>query len=471
MSELFLLNVYSPFMFWLLLCGHIQFALFVTATSKHGVVSAEEIIFPPRFVPSSNPNFPSGHLKMFGLQRPPIGPVTEYRKVLRPQEFWKSHVSQNRPLVFRQAIGDSPAIKKWTDDYLKQTFGDLDVLTELKTENRTHGVTSRMLFGDFIDIYTKKDLYVVTVLPDPMRQDLPLLTCIMCGTFKDFLHELNLWMSSGGTRSVIHFDADHNIHCLVAGRKDFVMIDPVFSKFLNLTRPPQFGSGYSIVNPDVVDLNLFPNISKVEWSYSTLEPGDCIYIPSGYIHQVRSYKGNRTISATMLFTASLDDTFDGSSCENETFEYRSLSEVNVHWTYNKGDKTIDMGYQNIEKFRETLLSAFEGKDRLTETTFTQMIEDWFELDDDDIEAIQRDTTEIYRQFLDPSGKGFVTPDDIRVLSQDSLKKIVRRSEAPHGPVAGSPEDRGGAYKLRKEKEGSEDEDDEQEREPELRDEL
>ena len=173
MSELFLLNVYSPFMFWLLLCGHIHFAPFVTATSKHGVVSAEEIIFPPRFVPSSNPNFPSGHLKMFGLQRPPIGPVTEYRKVLRPQEFWKSHVSQNRPLVFRQAIADSPAIKKWTDDYLKQTFGDLDVLTELKTENRTHGVTSRMLFGDFIDIYTKKDLYVVTVLPDPMRQDLP----------------------------------------------------------------------------------------------------------------------------------------------------------------------------------------------------------------------------------------------------------------------------------------------------------
>ena len=31
-------------------------------------------------------------------------------------------------------------------------------------------------------------------------------------------------MSSGGTRSVIHFDADHNLHCLVAGRKDFIMI-------------------------------------------------------------------------------------------------------------------------------------------------------------------------------------------------------------------------------------------------------
>ena len=68
----------------------------------------------------------------------------------------------------------------------------------------------------------------------------------MCGTFKDFLHELNFWMSSGGTRSVIHFDADHNIHCLVAGRKDFMMIDPEFAKYLNVTQVSQI-TKYSLV--------------------------------------------------------------------------------------------------------------------------------------------------------------------------------------------------------------------------------
>ena len=61
----------------------------------------------------------------------------------------------------------------------------------------------------------------------------------------------------------------------------------------------------------------------------------------------------------MLFTASIDNTFDNSSCENETYEYRSLSEAKVHWTYNKGDKTIDMGYQNVERFRESILAAFQ----------------------------------------------------------------------------------------------------------------
>ena len=31
----------------------------------------------------------------------------------------------------------------------------------------------------------------------------------------------------------------------------------------------------------MVDLNLYPDASKVEWTYSTLGPGDCIFIPSG----------------------------------------------------------------------------------------------------------------------------------------------------------------------------------------------
>ena len=46
-------------------------------------------------------------------------------------------------------------------------------------------------------------------------------------------------------------------------------------------QPPQFGSGYSSIDPDMVDLNLYPDASKVEWTYSTLGPGDCIFIPSG----------------------------------------------------------------------------------------------------------------------------------------------------------------------------------------------
>ena len=46
----------------------------------------------------------------------------------------------------------------------------------------------------------------------------------MCGTFKNHTHESNMWISAGGTRSVIHYDADHNFHCIIDGRKDFILV-------------------------------------------------------------------------------------------------------------------------------------------------------------------------------------------------------------------------------------------------------
>lgn len=60
-------------------------------------------------------------------------------------------------------------LKIWIDEYLKIKYGDLDVLMELKMENRIYGVMVCMLLGDFIDVYKKKNFYVVIVLFDFMR--------------------------------------------------------------------------------------------------------------------------------------------------------------------------------------------------------------------------------------------------------------------------------------------------------------
>ena len=43
-----------------------------------------------------------------------------------------------------------------------------------------------------------------------------------------FMEETELWMSSGGTSSLLHSHADHNMHCVLAGRKDFILIHPKY---------------------------------------------------------------------------------------------------------------------------------------------------------------------------------------------------------------------------------------------------
>lgn len=126
--------------------------------------------FPPKFMDDPLSGVPAGHLKPFGYHRPPDGHVAEENGFLHPRIFWEKYVRIHKPMVYRQAIPDSPAISKWTDNYLVKMFGDLDLLLEVKREDRTTQ-PSRDNVSSFIERYTKEDIYAVTVLPDPMREE------------------------------------------------------------------------------------------------------------------------------------------------------------------------------------------------------------------------------------------------------------------------------------------------------------
>lgn len=397
--------------------------------------------FPPKRL-SGNQNFPTGHLQPFGYQRAPDGPVKEYKPVLRPEVFWQEYVNRSIPLILLQGIGDSPALSTWTDHYLEKNYGNLDVLVELKEENRSHS-TRRMNMGDFLAHYKEDDIYVVTVLPDPMRREIQVPSCLLCGSFLDYIHETNFWMSSGGTRSVIHYDADHNLHCLVAGRKDFIMIEEkYYGDLYFFEKKPDSGSSFSGIDPNKIDLKKYPNVANVPWTYATLMPGDCIYIPAEYIHQVRSY--NRTISATILFTSGPSPLapFDPKGCEKETFDYTALSEVNVHWTYNKGDALIEMGFMNIEVLRHSILNTMRERnaENFTKDIF---IEFWNQHQEETIEN-EEDNREKYPgaifDWLDTQGKGIITKDEVIHFSKETLKKLARLIDPPHGPLADKKQD-------------------------------
>ena len=61
----------------------------------------------------------------------------------------------------------------------------------------------------------------------------------------------------------------------------------------------------------------------------------------------------------MLFTSNINKSFQDTDCSDVKFGYTPLSAIDVHWTYKKGDKTIDMGYINVEFLRKNLLDIFE----------------------------------------------------------------------------------------------------------------
>ncbi|XP_078684771.1 lysine-specific demethylase 8-like [Branchiostoma floridae x Branchiostoma belcheri] len=422
-----------------LLCISISVAVLDISGTKDIRMDA---VFPPVIQPS-NSGLPVGHLLPLGHQREAEAPVKEYAQPLTPIELWEQHARHPYvPLVYRQAIAKAPAVTTWqSDDYIREKYGDLDVLVEKKYEDRL-ARPQRMPLREFLDNYRDEDWYVVSLLPDPMRAEMQVPRSLLCGTFKKNILESNLWLSAGGTKSLLHYDADHNLHCLISGRKDFIMIDSKYEDLLEMAHKKQFsGSSFSHLDMDSIDLLRNPRVSEVPWTWATLLPGDCIFIPAGYFHQVRSY--GRSVAATIMWSPL--NHFDDSDCAaTDIDKYTALSDVTIQWTYKKGDKFIDMGYMNVEIMRDSLLKVMEVKNstKLTKEMFTYYYEVAVVDEEEDKEVEEEDLEMIEKMFgiLNKDKTGYITRQSLEDLDIEVLKDVARLMDETHGPVAENDKD-------------------------------
>jgi hypothetical protein len=175
-------------------------------------------------------DLPKGHGEHLGKHRESDGHVDVLTSIPSPQEFWEKYASIRRPVVFRGAAKNFPAQSLWTDSYLKKNYGNLEIKLEAKKEKDHVPIGDRGVGRDtiesFLNSYVQKDSYMVSQLPDPLAEEVRVLPCLMCGTFSERILEANLWLSSGGTKSMLHKDADNAINCLLNGTKDWILIHP-----------------------------------------------------------------------------------------------------------------------------------------------------------------------------------------------------------------------------------------------------
>ena len=184
---------------------------------------------------------PRGHGEELGKHRDSDGHLDILHELPSPQEFWDQYAGARKPVIFRGAGKNFPAFHLWTDQYLKENYGELEVKLEAKQEKDHVPVGERGLGRDtirsFLETYQQKDSYTVSQLPDPLSTEVRVLPFLMCGTFSERILEANLWLSSGGTRSMLHKDADNAINCLLNGTKDWILIHPDNEKNVSLNSP------------------------------------------------------------------------------------------------------------------------------------------------------------------------------------------------------------------------------------------
>lgn len=101
----------------------------------------------------------------------------------------------------------------------------------------------------------------------------------------------SLWVGNRSTTAT-HWDLPQNLACVIAGRRRFVLFPT--TQVANLyVGPLDFtlaGQPISLVDVDAPDLERFPRFAEAwaEAEVAELNPGDAVYVPSLWFHNVRS---------------------------------------------------------------------------------------------------------------------------------------------------------------------------------------
>jgi hypothetical protein len=95
------------------------------------------------------------------------------------------------------------------------------------------------------------------------------------------------WLGPAGTVTPLHCDYDDNIFAQIWGSKRIILSPPHHDEFLYTreANPVLFGSPF---NPEAPDFEKFPLARQAAMIECIVNPGELLYVPAGWYHQVRA---------------------------------------------------------------------------------------------------------------------------------------------------------------------------------------
>lgn len=95
------------------------------------------------------------------------------------------------------------------------------------------------------------------------------------------------WLGPAGTVTPLHCDYDDNLFAQIWGSKRIILAPPHHDEFLypREANAILFGSPF---DPEAPDYERFPLARQASMIECLVEPGDMLYVPAGWYHQVRS---------------------------------------------------------------------------------------------------------------------------------------------------------------------------------------
>ena len=246
----------------------------------------------------------------------PDGGGIERVRGLSSEEFLERFYAPGRPVVIEGELDAWPALDRWTPAYLADKVGkaEIEVQTgrdanaQFELEKDRH--KSRLPFDAFIEAITAhagNDAYLTAYNSDgnraalaPLDADVRPLTKFLKGA------PGMIWVGPIATFTPLHFDLTNNLLAQVTGSKRLILLPPSETQYLANERHV-FSAVHDIMDDEAVARH--PEAAKATTYEVELGPGELIYIPIGWWHQVTALD----FSVTFTFTDFLwrNDYYEG----------------------------------------------------------------------------------------------------------------------------------------------------------------
>ena len=218
-----------------------------------------------------------------------LSPVDKVATIDR-EEFNKNYFIPLRPLVIKDLAKSWPALKKWTPDFFREQHGDQQV----KVYDEGFVAPGKSYMSNAKTISLKEYINAVITTSQDLRlflynikAEVPkLVDDIIFPSLVDGLSKRFVFMFFGCKESVtqMHFDIDmsHVFHTAIFGKKTITLFP--FEQGKNLHRYPLTCRSYVDVHKP--DFEQYPGLKSAQGYRVVLDPGETLYIPSGYWHHL-----------------------------------------------------------------------------------------------------------------------------------------------------------------------------------------
>lgn len=243
--------------------------------------------------------------------------IGEITKIDNPSSkiFTENFNVPRKPVIITGALSQWKATSSlWNADYLAALFGHKQVDISVSQngifigtpESGFDKLRRKIQFRDFINHLTSNQSELADNFYYLQQQSIPrvfpeLMEDIV---FPEYFPQKNyveptIWIGGVANISPLHYDAMDNLFVQISGNKRFRLFDPQQTSSLYPFPANSEIPHISQINIDNPDLGKFPNFTKAKYYECVLAPGEILFIPVFWWHQVYSipaYNGNLNIS-------------------------------------------------------------------------------------------------------------------------------------------------------------------------------